>query len=138
MRKLLMGSLALLVFSIAVIIFQASCSKEVRANDDHNGGGNNSNSVLYRRVDPNNGATELWSMNTNGNNRHKINIVLPQDYYLEGARIVDNGQKIVFVAVKLNETDNLRTFFKCNLNGSNVTALYTGQQFEEFVLQDVY
>lgn len=143
MKKLLQSSLALLLFALAMVIFQISCSKEAGAHDDDNysnNNGGNGQKVLYKRISADQPAsTELWLMNSNGTNRRKVNINLPAaDIYIETARLVDGGTRIVFFATKLNETDNFRIAYRCNVDGSNLTQLFQGAQFEHYEMHDVY
>lgn len=137
MRKLFLSSIALLVFSLSIITFQLSCSKDAGAHEGDDDDGPNNRTILYIKT-PLTGYNELWAMKINGNDRHQINIALSQDYYISSARIADRGTKIVFVADKLNEIDNFRVFFKCNLDGSGLTQFFQGEQFEHYVIQDVY
>jgi hypothetical protein len=141
MKKLLMGSVALILFSVSVVVFQVSCSKDAMAgNDDDNGG--KGKMVLYKIStdaggDQNN--EQLWLMESNGSNRHRVNIVFPQnDFFITSARLVDKGTKIILFAIKFNEVDNYRVAYKCNLDGSGLTQLFQGAQFDDYQMQDVY
>jgi hypothetical protein len=138
MRKLFLGSAALFIFSLSVIIFQISCSKDAEAYNDDNNNDGDGKTVLYKKT-TSCGIDELWLMNSNAGNRRKVNIVLPStDQFITHGRITDNGNKIVLITAKLNETDNYRIFYKCNLDGSGLNQLFDGSQFEDYQLQDVY
>lgn len=141
MKKLLLGSMTLLIFSASVIIFQVSCSKEANAKDDDGEG--NGKLVLFRKdtnsPDPAE-INQLWLMNSNGGNKRRVNVTFPgPDYFIATGRLVDNGTKIIMTISKINESgDNYYVFFKCNLDGSGLQQLFQSQQFENFQLQDVY
>jgi len=142
MKKLLMGSVALILFSVSIVVFQASCSKEANAgNDDDNGG--KGKLVLYRKSSNSSDPSEieqLWLMESNGSNKRRVNLVFPgNDYFVQTGRLVDNGNKIIITVSKINETgDNYMIFYKCNLDGSGLHQLFQGEQFENYQLQDVY
>ncbi|HMK25342.1 MAG TPA: hypothetical protein VK483_04870 [Chitinophagaceae bacterium] len=137
MRKLFLSSIALLVFSVSIIVFQMSCSKEAGAHEGDDDKKANNRTILYIKT-PETGFNELWTMDINGNNLHQINIALSQDYYISSARVADHNNKIVFTADKLTETENFRVFFKCNLDGSGLTQIFQGEEFENYGIQDVY
>lgn len=130
MKKLLLGSATLLVFSASIVIFQMSCSKESFANDSNNEG-----RILYVRQDSE--ETALWSMKTNGTGDHKININLPAGWSLQNsgfARVTDN--KIIFLAY--NQDEVRQAFFTCNINGGNVIKIKDGPAFTNMYIEDVY
>lgn len=138
-----MGSFALLIFSFSIVIFQASCSKEARADNDDNGGNNSGKGkkVLYVNFNsgiPDNSARALWMMNSDGTDNHKINISLPDaSYAIDRGRFAENGNKIILTAHHFDETaDYGYVFFKCNPDGSGLTQILSGPEI--FELQDVY
>ena len=141
MKKLFLGSIALLTFSLAIIVFQISCSRIAFA-DNGDDGPNKGKLVLYLRYDnqsPN--GYSLWLMNSDGTDRRKVNIVLPSDEYgiSEGGRLVDGGKKIIFVAAKTNESEQIAIVYKCDLNGSGLTELFRGESFvDNFFIEDSY
>jgi len=140
MRKLFLGSVSLLTFSLAIIVFQISCSREAFADNDD--GTNKGKLVLYLRQDtqaPVNGYS-LWLMNSDGTNRRQVTIVFPGDEYnIEGGRLVDGGKKIIFVAGKINESEQIKIVYKCDLNGSGLIELFRGESYvDNFYLQDSY
>jgi hypothetical protein len=142
MRKLFMGSIALLTFSLAIIVFQISCSREAFADNGGDDGPNKGKLVLYmvQNTQVAHGRS-LWLMNSDGTDRRQVNIVLPGDEYdiSEGGRLVDGGKKIIFVAAKANESEQIAIVYKCDLNGSGLTELFRGESFvENFNIEDSY
>lgn len=130
MKKLLLGSVTLLIFSASIVVFQMSCSKESFANDDNNGG-----RILYVRQDSE--ETALWSMKTNGTGDHKININLPAGWSLQNsgfARVTDN--KIIFLAYNPDEVR--QAFFTCGVNGGNAIKIKDGPAFTNMNIEDIY
>jgi hypothetical protein len=140
MKKILLGSFVLLFFSISIILFQLSCTKSAEA---HEGGGdNNTNAILYLRQNPEL-YSELWSVNLNGTNDHKINVMLPAGWILQpysSARILSKNQKIIFTAGAANASNaNIMAFYSCNLDGSNTIKLYEAPITDNIItIQDLF
>jgi len=110
MRKLLLGSIVLITFSLAIIIFQISCQKAANAQTGSNyvlppattstlGGvivdgatlkvdasgkislvSSPSSTILFSRT--NAGSDEIWKANIDGTNQQKLNISMPSDYVI--------------------------------------------------------
>lgn len=118
-KKFLIPALACLLL--------ASCSKNDSPNNPTpNNNNNNPNPttepiLLYRMKNTQN---ELWSINGDGSNNHKINIALPAGWQLKDedmAEMNSDGSSIILLAN--NGTGD--GIFKCNMDGSNVTQIYT-------------
>ena len=143
MKKLFLGSVALLTFSLAIIVFQISCSRDAFA-DNGDDGPNKGKLVLYmvNNTQATVHARSLWLMNSDGTDRRQVNIVFPGDEYdiSEGGRLVDGGKKIIFVAAKVNESEQFAIVYKCDLNGSGLTELFRGESpfVEQFNREDSY
>lgn len=67
MKKLLMGSLALTLFSISIIIFQMSCKKDATAQTNNTSGIIQLNKILYsKNPTGTSGNGEIWTANYDG------------------------------------------------------------------------
>ncbi|WP_442589216.1 DUF5050 domain-containing protein [Pedobacter sp. AW31-3R] len=83
----------------------------------------NNNFVLYTQYPS---SLELWSVNLDGSNNHKINIALPAGISLEEeelAKVTTDGNTIIFIGTNISSGANI--IYKCNLDGSGVTAVAT-------------
>lgn len=149
MKKLLLASIVLTLFSISIIVFQMSCRKEVSAK---NMGGDTPALVLISKntelkyleqkgVDSLNKPhfeehvlyyLEFYTVKDNETVPVKININLPPDEYpwLEG-RLSEDGSKIFFSA--FHKTKGNLGVYACSIDGSNVHKIAD----EKFVLHDV-
>jgi hypothetical protein len=145
MKKLLMGSVVLLVFSLSLLTFQLSCTKVSLAKgqdgSDNNDGGKGK-LVLYVDINTQaqSQARSFWLMNSNGTNRHRVNIVFPsQEYNLNNGRLVENASHIIFSATKINETEQIDIMYKCNIDGTGLTELFRGGSYvTQYDVSDSY
>lgn len=100
MKKLFMGSIVLCVFSISIVIFQASCTKSLEA-ETTTSAATQLNKILFEKFDRvANKQDGIYIANYDGSNPVKINIVLPglTGIQVNGARLSPDG-KLVFFAV---------------------------------------
>jgi len=130
MRKLLLSSIVLLIFSASVFLFQVSCQKEAKAQTPAN------NKIVYVKSYQVEIGTkpvyELWIAKADGTNQQKVNITLPSDYEKEISNPVfsPDGTQILFNAYWIGikpegYTDPLNgvNILSCNLDGSNVRTI---------------
>ncbi|WP_140936631.1 hypothetical protein [Sphingobacterium lumbrici] len=73
MKKLLLGSIVLFLFSASGLMFQISCSKEVKAENTllQNEGLKQLGKISYKSQG------DYWLANYNGTGQQKLNIPLP-------------------------------------------------------------
>jgi len=126
MKKLLMSSAVLLFFSVSMVLFQMSCSKEAVANPN-----NSTSKIAYIVVDRSNSdvyTTEIWTANIDGTNQTKVftlpaNLSLLESY--NGAvDITSDGSKIVFVAVTGDlDTGWAAAVYSINADGTGFTQI---------------
>lgn len=157
MRKLLLGSFALMAFSIAIIIFQFSCKKTASAQTSYtlppatsstlggvvvgnglsvtsngtlsvssSGGVTQLNKIIFAKLVTSGGATEIWTMNYDGSNKTKVNIVMPagQEIITESPKLSPDGTKVIFIGRTIASASNDDDIYICNIDGSNVTKIY--------------
>ncbi|MFT3749004.1 MAG: hypothetical protein QM768_11830 [Agriterribacter sp.] len=149
MKKLLLGSIVLTLFSISILLFQISCRKEVSA---RNTGDGTAGKILMSKnievkyfeqsgVDSLNNPhfderiltyLEFYILKDDETAPAKINISLPPDEYpwLE-ARLSNDGSKIFFGAY--HTIKGYSGVYACNVDGSDVRRIGD----ENFFLQDV-
>lgn len=117
MKKLLLGSIVLTVFSSSVAIFQMSCNKTSNAQTGP-GSYTSPGIVLYDKS-----SAEIWKVKVDGTGNEKVNIVLPAGVQFQigdgGAyKLTGDGQNIIFQA--RNTTSNTNQLYRCNLSGGDL------------------
>jgi hypothetical protein len=147
MKKLLMGSVALTLFSISTLIFQMSCKKEANAQTTTNGL-TQLNLVLFGKQSLSNGTflnAEYWLMNTDGTNQRKISLSVPGATNYSVNCLTPNGKKIIFTASfpTSNPSDFINKIYSCDIDGTNNNLLVTGnytdnRNKEKLWIEDTY
>lgn len=143
MKKLLLGSIALTTFSIAIIIFQLSCKKTADAQTSTTGL-TQLNLILFTKhiTSSSTTTTELWTANLDGSNQKKIPITLPAGQELQEARLTPDGKKVIFDAsyVSGSIANKGAYVYSCNIDGTNLTKIVdnTSLQTTEFFLLGTY
>lgn len=122
MKKLLQGSIALLIFSISIMIFQTACKKEALADVTPT----ITFSQAGKLITYGSTSNTLVIENYDGTGAQTLNITLPQPYTIWGsigAPAISPDHKTLFFPVANNSsTTNITAFFtySCNIDGSNV------------------
>ena len=134
MKKLLLGSILLTIFSLSVILFQISCQKTVLADGSEqpspsvallskpvitvNTVQNGVDSLGNPKYNQTEFTTlELYIVNENGLN--KLNVSLPdQEFIWLNARLSNNGKTIMFGSI--HKTRGYTGVYSCNIDGSNL------------------
>jgi|JI10StandDraft_1071094.scaffolds.fasta_scaffold712353_1 Tol biopolymer transport system component len=118
MKKLLLSSIVLFLFSASIMMFQVSCQKDANARIN---GTTQQNKIIYTKSSS--GITEIWIANIDGTNPTKVPISLPSNLYLVGeATITPDGNKVVFQA-RENSPSNTGYLYTCNTDGTGVTKI---------------
>ncbi|MBS1639927.1 MAG: hypothetical protein JSR12_07710 [Bacteroidetes bacterium] len=132
MKKLLLGSVVLAVFSMVIILFQLSCQKTASAQTTNGSGLTQLNKILFTKYisNGNNSVSteEVWTSNYDGTNAVKVNIVLPSGIvFTDGMlpRLSPDGKKIFFNAGAVNSGgyNSNADIYSCNIDGSGVTKI---------------
>lgn len=113
MKKVLLSSITLFLFSASIMMFQISCQKEANARISES-----PTRIVFAKG---NGSTlEIWYCNSDGSGMNELNITTTFDkIYRVIETPVDN--KIFFTA---RETSTVNpNLYSCNLDGSNVQKL---------------
>ncbi|MCB0509036.1 MAG: hypothetical protein KDD21_12135 [Bacteroidetes bacterium] len=120
MKKLLLSSIILLLFSSSILIFQVSCQKEAKADTNNI---TQQNKIIYIKAILASNENEIWTANIDGTNQQRVAINFPANYELEddggSITLTPDNQKIIF-AMSVN---NVRQVYSCNIDGSNLTKI---------------
>jgi hypothetical protein len=119
MKKLLITSATLFLFSASILMFQISCSKDANAGNSGGSGIMSQGKVLILKSSAQ-GSSQFATIDKNGIETI-ITPNLPAPYsYISKNRYTTDGNTIYFVAIGANVTSSL---FTCDINGSNVKNL---------------
>lgn len=116
MKKILLSSIILFLFSVSIVLFQISCKKEAVADVAVGGADGKILFSKYTKTLPE--IQELWSINQDGTNLKKININLPIGfkYDVEDLKLSQDSKKIFFKIY--NEG-----IYSCSIDGGNLTKI---------------
>ena len=137
MKNLLKSTLYLIVFALAGILFQISCS-----NSDNKSVSNTvtatQNKLIYTKYSSGN-PTQVWMSNYDGTGQTQIPITLPTNVELSktnsngsSIKISPDGLKIFFIAY--NSLAGLYSIYSCDVNGSNLQQIVAPTTLEIFEL----
>ncbi|MBL0079228.1 MAG: hypothetical protein IPP53_08940 [Bacteroidetes bacterium] len=121
MKKLLLSSIVLLLFSCSILIFEVSCQKEAKADTNYI---TQQNKIVYLKEFPiENGQDEIWTANIDGTNQKRYSINFPANYELDAENgnitLTPDNQKIIF-ALDVNRVAGI---YSCNIDGSNLVKI---------------
>jgi len=124
MKRILLATVVLLLFSFSAIIVQTSCENDADAAPNEEEVTTQLNKIIYLRQlnAQTDYAVEMWSVNYDGTGLTKLNILLPTGFEIHaegGVRVSPDGKKIFFSAFR-NQTHSI---FSCHIDGSNVTKI---------------
>jgi len=128
MKKLLLSTLVLLAFSVAIILFQISCKKSAVAATPTTttAGVQQQNKILFVKniplVSPGTSGLyqgQIYSANYDGTDQQLLNITLPKDIYISYTPVVtiSPNQKTIFFSVSNLAGDN--GIYSSNIDGTN-------------------
>lgn len=130
MKKLFLGSVALLCFSLAILLFQVSCKKEAKADSPTTNTTTQKNKIVYVKQFYGTGGRlydygEIWTANYDGTAQTKLNITLPTNVVIAQVepKISPDGQTIFFNAFLTDGTKDISngwSLYSCSTDGSNV------------------
>lgn len=109
-------------FLSLIASLSSSCSKSSDNGDTTPVTSNSGTAIIYRRADNINFSTvELWSVQSDGTNNHKLPITLPTgwafDNYDDVAEVSTDNKTLAMVVT--NQTSQ-RAIYKCNIDGTNL------------------
>jgi hypothetical protein len=122
MKRLLLGSVILLIFSCSILIFQLSCKKDVIAQTT----GNNVNKILFfkRPLGNYDLQFEHWIANYDGSNATQIFLNLP-GWRINDVQLSADGTKLFFTGTDSTTllTTQASEIFSSNVDGSNIQQI---------------
>jgi uncharacterized membrane protein len=127
MKKILMASAILFLFSMSILIVQTSCSKTTA--QPSNNSITQLNKIIYLKGF---GATgEIWTSNYDGSNATQIPVILPANVIFDNSvgtfslSTSPDGQKVFFMTT--NASGPLtRAIYSCDISGTNLTLITSG------------
>ncbi len=127
MKKLLITSATLFLFSASIFMFQISCSKDANAGNSGGSGINSISKIIYYGGNTPNNPSKIYIKNADGTGTTTIiSPSLPSgfDIYAGDLDIHSDGTYIYFSARKLSSQGTTERFlFRCDMNGLNSTQL---------------
>ncbi|MEI3801657.1 hypothetical protein SAMN05660461_3947 [Chitinophaga ginsengisegetis] len=139
MKKLLLGTVALLAFNAAVIITQMSCKKEANAETPVTGTTLRQLDIVlyinYVKTGPGTTASEIWICKLDGSNKHKINVTLPPNIVVgDEASLTPDGQTVVFSTYEMSGTSGKDGgIYTCKTDGTNAKKIVDGNTDGNYV-----
>jgi hypothetical protein len=85
------------------------------------------NKIIFSKLLIGGGTTEIWTMNYDGSNKTKINIVMPAGEEIQlgtAPKLSPDGQKVIFMGRTIASTNNDDDIYICNIDGTSVTKIY--------------
>jgi hypothetical protein len=110
MKKLLLSSVILLLFSASVMLFQLSCKKEVLAQIP----ALQQNKIIYLNQCNN----LLYSANYDGSNKTVIPISLPAHYIVDDILSISPDRKTIFISTLDTIKLGVPSLYRCNADGT--------------------
>lgn len=119
MKKLLLSSIILLTFAISLLIFDVSCKKEAKAQNNTT----QQSKILYIKSGQTEGHNAIYSANYDGSGQEQIPIILPNDLAIDQLNSVSLDKKTIFFTVYNTQTSASSAIYSCNMDGGNVKKL---------------
>ena len=130
MKNFLLGAIAFFLFSISISILQTSCEKKEAFGDTNTTNTTNAKQigrVYYSYSYPGSETHEIWSMNYDGTDPRKVNVIMPPGYSMfpEGdmPKISPDGKTMFFTGWDTSDPGEPSWIFSANIDGTNVKRL---------------
>lgn len=122
MKKLLLGSIALMLFSASAILFQISCKKEANARPDTP---QKAGKILFTKSSSMGREQEVWLANYDGTGQSRVNFELPEEIStpVDLKAMFSPDEKTVFIAFYNYGNAGI---YSCNIDGSNMKRVING------------
>lgn len=135
MKKIILSSIVLLIFSISIAVFQVSCQKDATANTDSITGVTQQNKIIYLKNNKEASTTEIWTANYDGSDQKKLNVDL-SGMNPRRINISPDGQNI-FIIVFLGVLGDKTDIYTCKTDGSNLKKIIDGSDLGYEGLNDI-
>jgi hypothetical protein len=118
MKKLLMSSIVLLVFSASILIFQASCKKEAAAESPVQ-----QNLIIYTLGLKDGTNIQLWLANGDGTNKRQVAVTVPQGSSFTGQASLAPDGRIIYLVSKPTSVGWQDELWAMSTTGANAVKL---------------
>ncbi len=118
MKKLLVSSAVLCIFSISILIFQASCTKEALAQSTSA----DKNIILYT-MGLKSGQPDLWLANRDGSNKRKITLTVPAGSSFLGEAAISPDGMIIYLVSRPTSVGWQDEIWQSTITGAQATKL---------------
>ena len=137
MKKIILGSFALLFFSISLLIIQISCSKSTAQNSNIV---NQINKVLTVRYSGGANPVQFWVMNYDGTNQVQIvpalpTGIVPYQNSVNGNAVLSPDGAYLFFRGSTTGGGNIG-LYRCDISGAN--AIQIGNLYSNDVVAGAY
>lgn len=129
MKKLLLSSIVLFLFSASILMFQASCKKEANASKMPGIQSENLGILLISKMDENN-RYRHYTSDYDGKNIKEINIPINIKHF-ERVRLSPDGKTVVIMEYPSMD------IYTCSTDGSNLKKVFSGSETGYF-FEEVY
>jgi tricorn protease-like protein len=138
MKKIILSSIVLLIFSISIAVFQVSCQKDATANtnSDNNTTGTQQNKIIYLKRIIETGTNEIWTSNYDGSDQKKLNVVL-SGMTPWRINISPDGQNIFIIVFPLGALEGKTDIYTCKTDGNNLKKIIDGSDSGVEGLNDI-
>jgi len=126
MKKMLLSTVVLFLFSLSILVFQISCKKASHAAPVP-ASTLQQNKLLFLKFTSN--AAEIWTANYDGSNQQKLNVTLPTNVVVEQdskIKLSPDGKTIFFNAFTPGSAGVNSGIYSCNVDGSNAHLIIAG------------
>jgi len=134
MKRLLLGAIALMAFSAALIITQISCQKDASAQTSVLSTPNLI--VMLKIFNANDASTfrsEIWIAGLDGSNQHKVNVSIPSEESIKNVRLNNDGTKVVFSTIIKGDIHQAGNVYVCTTSGTGLTKIIDGSAGESII-----
>lgn len=129
MKKLLLSSIVLFLFSASIILFQLSCKKIAIATETPSVQAQNLGKILFKGTN----GKEIYLGNYDGSNKQKIGFAFPAptntNDEIDGATMSPDG-KLIFLRLYSGSLNKSR-IYSANVDGSNLKLILDHGDFSQ-------
>lgn len=121
MKKVLLSTVVLFLFSLSITTFQISCSKGVEAQT--NTSFTPKGKFIYL-TSVSGSSYEIWTSNYDGTGKTRINVTIPAGHEVDELEMSVDGTKIFYDLYQLSSGRGF--IYSSNVDGTNMTKIIDG------------
>lgn len=129
MKKLLLSSIVLFLFSASIVLFQISCKKVAQATESPSTQAQQVGKILFKGIN----SKEIYLANYDGSNKQRVSFSFPSpmhtDDSIDGASMSPDG-KIIFVELYSGSLNKVR-LYSCSIDGNNLKLVLNHSDFSQ-------